>query len=312
MSHSFYVRVYPSQLIAFKSKSKQLANAIAETANGVRLSAFIRNDLLAVGLGYKGHSDLHQQAQKIKQADPGHPLFLFTDPIVREKTQKAFCQHLPFLSSDAVALIIASLSYREQAISMLAAPLTTPMGNEVFLQPGTPARARLNGYFIALAGLKKQAGVASQALTHRTLQTDREALGGAQKLMSENIRAVNHIIRILGELKTTVVDLTHEQLKAWLFKYDLHFSHLRDKPFYYVMLKEVAGKEYFFLSQYFGDGDGCAGHSISLEEAREIMFENMSIKVLPHQPVEHTFISALAMPELCSDVYRSHEIDERT
>lgn len=71
--------IYPSQLPSFKAKAKQLASYIEEKSACTSLSSYKRNDLLSMGLSYKGHSDLVQSAKFRQSSDTNAPLFLFVN-----------------------------------------------------------------------------------------------------------------------------------------------------------------------------------------------------------------------------------------
>jgi hypothetical protein len=70
MTNAKPFRVSPSQLPEFKQVANELSNKISELSGQNKLSAFQRNDCLARGLGYKGHSDLVQSSKARQDSDP--------------------------------------------------------------------------------------------------------------------------------------------------------------------------------------------------------------------------------------------------
>ena len=308
MNKSFPVQIYPSQLQSFKEKTNELAEAIAEALNQKKLSAFKRNDYVSIGIGYKSHDDLIDWANSRKQADKGQPLLLFADPLICNSINEVLCNKIEALTTETCSLILSSLGQKELGRKIISDIKTNvaPLFSDKYLHEGSPTLKRLNSYFSVLAGLKMQSGVAALGLTNKDLKVDRSEVGNAQQLMSNNIKAVNHIVEIVRELNTTVPDLNEQQLKAWLIENDIHFSHLSNNPSYYACCKQVEGKDYYFITQYYEDGEGCAGHSKSIKEATDITLSSAfpDENLIVVDPTEDkVLLSTLAYPELCSDIY---------
>lgn len=305
MNPSFPVQIYPSQLKAFKEKTNELAEAIAEALSQKKLSGFKRNDYVSIGIGYKSHDDLIDWASSRKQADKAQPLLLFVEPKICNSINEVLCSKIEALNADACSLILSSLGQKELGRKIISDIKTNvaPLFSDKYLHKGSPTLDRLNSYFAALAGLKMQASVAALGLTKKDLKVDRGELGNAQQLMSKNIKAVNHIVKIVTELNTTIPELTEQKLKLWLIDNDIHFSHLNPEPTYYACCKEIDGQEYYFITQYFDDGESWGGHSKSLDEVREMQVESIEYKVTLKDLNDTPLMQTLAFPELCGDVY---------
>lgn len=232
-------------------------------------------------------------------------MLLFVESQVCDSINEVLCSKVKDLDIEACSLILSSLGQKELGRKSISDIKTNvaPLFSERFLHQGSPTLERLNGYYAALAGLKMQSGVAALGLTKKDLEVNRSELKSAQQLMSENIKAVNHIVKIVTELNTTVPELTEQKLKQWLIDNDIYFSHLNTEPTYYACCKEIDGQEYYFITQYFDDGESWGGHSKSIEEVREMQIESIEYKVTLKDLNDTPLMKTLTFPELCGDVY---------
>jgi hypothetical protein len=86
-------KIYPSQLKQFKEIARQISLIIENITNSKQLSAFKRNDYLAVSLGYKGYPDLIQSTKFRSSTDKKEQLKIFTDNNILHSIIDVFCLH---------------------------------------------------------------------------------------------------------------------------------------------------------------------------------------------------------------------------
>ncbi|MBE8232497.1 MAG: hypothetical protein HAW67_02090 [Endozoicomonadaceae bacterium] len=96
------VAVYPSQLEEFKLRAGELAKSISIQTSTKPLSAFKRNDYLAISLGYKGYSDLVYSSQFRATGDKNAPFSIFHSDILKERVIKVFVSKISELTEDVM------------------------------------------------------------------------------------------------------------------------------------------------------------------------------------------------------------------
>lgn len=299
------VQIYPSQLSEFKEKVNELACLLSELLNEKKLSSFKRNDYVSIGLGYKSHNDLVTWANSRKEADERVPLFLFADPKVRDSINQVLCSKVKGLEPRMCSILLSSLEKKECGREILSNIKMNSylLDRKPFLHASSPTRKLLNSYFAALAGLKMQSGAALLGLAQKGLTINRAELKYAQELMSENTKSVKHIFTIIAKLNITLSQLNEQILKRWLIENDASFSHLNSEPTYYLCYKKIDDKEYYFISRYFDDAEGCAGHSRSLDEVRSMQRRAVNFELAKKGVEKKTLMQSLSFPELCTDVF---------
>jgi hypothetical protein len=109
----FPVAIYPSQLDAFKTKAELLSTSISEALSIKKLSAFKRNDYLAIALGYKGHPDLVESSKFRVSSDKEQQLLIFSNEAIRQSIAEVFSNKLPNVTSTNVLLICEDLEKSE-------------------------------------------------------------------------------------------------------------------------------------------------------------------------------------------------------
>lgn len=113
--------IYPSQLSDFKVKAKKFTSIIEELSGREPLSAFQRNDWLALCLGYKGHSGLVHIAKSRESADKNAQLVIFsknryfTDNIISIFSKKLPNVNLAHIQS---AIRIMASNEREERFNL--------------------------------------------------------------------------------------------------------------------------------------------------------------------------------------------------
>jgi hypothetical protein len=94
--------IYPSQLKCFKEKAELLAKKIANKHPNINISAFKRNDLLSIALGYKGYADLVTSASFRVSSDKKDTLLLFSNKKVVLAITAVLVKRYPSLKSNDV------------------------------------------------------------------------------------------------------------------------------------------------------------------------------------------------------------------
>ncbi len=117
MNLSFPVPVYSSQLDSFLLCADTLAVAISKITSTKKLSAFKRNDYLAIALGYKGHSDLIHAAKFHSQQDAGEQLRLFCHAGITSAIIETYCSKITGLDRKQFVLACEHLSERKLSFS---------------------------------------------------------------------------------------------------------------------------------------------------------------------------------------------------
>jgi len=107
------VQIYPSQLAAFKAKAELLAISIAQVLSIKKLSAFKRNDYLAVSLGYKGHPDLIEAVKFRADSDKEQQLLIFSNADIRSSIAEVFSAKLTEASYDQILTLCHKLGNAE-------------------------------------------------------------------------------------------------------------------------------------------------------------------------------------------------------
>tara|TARA_B100000749_G_scaffold280700_1_gene278049 strand:- start:42 stop:788 length:747 start_codon:yes stop_codon:yes gene_type:complete len=111
MHHSSYLYpIHTSQLKSFKIKAKALSEELTKLVPNLRLSAFQRNDYLAMALGYKGHSDLVTSASFRGSSHNEEELVLFSNCIIREDIIRVFLEKTPQVKESEISLSCLLLS----------------------------------------------------------------------------------------------------------------------------------------------------------------------------------------------------------
>jgi len=105
--------IYKSQLSAFKTKAKLLSTSIAETLSIKELSAFKRNDYLAIAIGYKGYPDLIESCKFRSSSDAGQLLLIFSNESIRNSIAEVFSSKISDVSVSDVLLVCENLEKSE-------------------------------------------------------------------------------------------------------------------------------------------------------------------------------------------------------
>jgi hypothetical protein len=109
----FPVAIYPSQLDAFKTKAELLSTSISKALSIKKLSAFKRNDYLAIALGYKGHPDLIESSKFRVSSDTEQQLLMFSNEAIRQSIAEVFSSKLPNITANDVLLVCVELEKSE-------------------------------------------------------------------------------------------------------------------------------------------------------------------------------------------------------
>jgi hypothetical protein len=158
----FPVAIYPSQLDAFKTKAELLSTSISEALSIKKLSAFKRNDYLAIALGYKGHPDLVESAKFRKNSDTEQQLLIFSNVAIRQSIAKVFCEKLNLTNIKIILECCDNLGYRETIDSISATDISDLKGGSE-VEKNTIIGNANNNIFIYLDEL----GNTPEAITER-------------------------------------------------------------------------------------------------------------------------------------------------
>jgi predicted RNase H-like HicB family nuclease len=159
----------------------------------------------------------------------------------------------------------------------------------------------------ALQGLQAQAGLVTASLPSAP---KRESLADAHRMMAANRRGVRQVLEFVKETDTPVPEVKPEALREWLKDKDsLWLSHEKPIPVIYAACVDECsdpGSGVYFLTAYWGDVDGCAGHSFSREDALKLMHEALEpgaiTLVEEDSEVRRALLSKLRRPDLVSHV----------
>jgi len=116
--------IYPSQLKSFKEKAKRLAEKITRKHPNIKLSAFKRNDLLSMALGYKGHADLVTSSSFRASSDKEDALLLFSNEKVVFAITEVLVKQYPLIKSNDVigACLMLSESFKGDNVMSYGTP----------------------------------------------------------------------------------------------------------------------------------------------------------------------------------------------
>ena len=115
----FHFAVYPSQLDAFKTKAELLSTSISDECSIKKLSAFKRNDYLAMALGYKGHPDLVESAKFRVESDQYKPLIIFSNESLRQSIAYVFADKVAGISVKQILIICQKLKKKETGMLVI-------------------------------------------------------------------------------------------------------------------------------------------------------------------------------------------------
>lgn len=89
-----------------------------------------------------------------------------------------------------------------------------------------------------------------------------------------------------------------------LKRHYLSVSHLSEHPWYYLVSKSIDGQEYYFVTQFFDDLEGCGGNCRTEEEGWEIttqITEGENLSDVDQADSEYQgFFNSLERPDLAS------------
>ena len=109
----FPVAIYPSQLHAFKTKAELLSTSISAALSINKLSAFKRNDYLAIALGYKGHPDLVESSKFRVSSDKEQQLLIFSNEAIKQSIAEVFSCKIPDTTINDILLACEHLEKSE-------------------------------------------------------------------------------------------------------------------------------------------------------------------------------------------------------
>lgn len=118
-SPSPHFAVYPSQLDTFKTKAELLSTSISDECSVKKLSAFKRNDYLAMALGYKGHPDLVESAKFRVESDQYKPLLIFSNESLRQSIAEVFADKVAGISVKQILIICQKLEKKETGMLVI-------------------------------------------------------------------------------------------------------------------------------------------------------------------------------------------------
>jgi hypothetical protein len=105
--------IYPSQLYVLKAKALLLSLSVSEALSIKKLSAFKRNDYLAIALGYKGYSDLVMSAKFRASSDKEQPILIFTNEAIKQSIAEVFSEKLGHHTYKKIFSLFADLEKSE-------------------------------------------------------------------------------------------------------------------------------------------------------------------------------------------------------
>lgn len=159
----------------------------------------------------------------------------------------------------------------------------------------------------ALRGLQLQAGVVTEAIPGNPQPG---SLSEAHRLMANHKDGVREVLKCVKETDTPVPDVKPEALRQWLESNDsLWLSHEKPTPPIYVASVDEGtepGSGVYFITTYWGDVQGCAGHAFSREDALKLMQDALEPGTITfveeESEVRQTLLSKLRRPDLVSHV----------
>ncbi|MGR5096100.1 hypothetical protein ACPV5O_20900 [Vibrio maritimus] len=135
------IKVYPSDFEDFKQLAKQISSSIVyRYRDQALLSAFKRNDALAIAFGYKGHSDLTHCANTLASSDTnetGRWLNWRKTDKFYERISTAFSQRYDSLSEEEILLALTQAPPKQTEFEVIEgcpivqfSPLDPDVSNE--------------------------------------------------------------------------------------------------------------------------------------------------------------------------------------
>lgn len=161
----------------------------------------------------------------------------------------------------------------------------------IFLERGSITRVLLEKYLEAWNSLIEEDMIPNSAL---------------QELWGEKWTNYHEAIaRASNFLNVRIGLLTPLQVFNYLTKHELSFSHLNDKPLWYVAVSKVDGLEYRYFTRFFNDVMRCGGHSTEKEDLRTDLKDCEPGVSITHLKGDHymqqrdKLLRTLSMPHMC-------------